>query len=59
VLEDAGFLLCEDDYLPGPFRESLEQLGFLTLAVFWATPNLLLAIGFKCRWDERYEISLA
>jgi hypothetical protein len=27
VLEDAGFLLCEDDDLSGPFCESLEQLG--------------------------------
>jgi hypothetical protein len=39
VLEDAGLLLCEDDYLPGPFCESLEQLGFLTLGVVLGYPE--------------------
>jgi hypothetical protein len=39
VLEDASLLLCEDDYLPGPLCESLEQLGFLTLGWFWGYPE--------------------
>jgi len=39
VLEDAGFLLCEDDDLPGPLCESLEQLEFLTLGWFRVYPE--------------------
>jgi hypothetical protein len=39
VLEDAGLLLCEDDDLPGPFCESLEQPGFLTLGVVPGLPR--------------------
>src|SRR5204862_2741551 len=27
VLQDAGLLLCEDDYLPGPFCEAFEHCG--------------------------------
>jgi hypothetical protein len=28
VLQDAGFLLREDDYLSGPFCEALEHVGY-------------------------------